>query len=395
MIGSLQRARALNVCFVSSYPPNHARLSEYGEALVNALLKNKHIQRVHVIADVAKNALPKQIKGKLEINRVWKQDNVLSIINIAKHVRNIRPHVVHFNCYYKSFGSSRITNFVALLLPLIFRLFKFKTVVTFHNFAEKVNLDKCGFKITSLDRFGLFLITRLVLFASKVTVTIPSYVNYIKARYGINAVYIPHGSWNNLCPNKNFVLENPLKILMFGHQSPSKGAEILIEAAKSLKQEGINLKLIIAGDENPNFKGYLSRLKRLSSDPDIIFTGYVKEEDVSGLFNEANIVVLPYLTCLGTSGVFHLACSYGKPIISSDLPEIKELISEGASAILVPPNDSTELKKAIRYTLEHPELMLNMVNKNCNFAEKQTWDKLSDIFGKLYWNLCKTYAREE
>ena len=44
---------------------------------------------------------------------------------------------------------------------------------------------------------------------------------------------------------------------------------------------------------------------------------------------------MPYLAVPGTSGVFHLACGYGTPIVASDLPEIREILADGASAVLV------------------------------------------------------------
>ena len=106
----------IRVCFVSSYPPNRARLSEYAEALVSELAKRKSISKIYVIADMAEGISRNTVDGKIEVQRVWKPDNVPSILGILYQILKLNPDVVHFNLHFQSFGRTRITNFMGLSL---------------------------------------------------------------------------------------------------------------------------------------------------------------------------------------------------------------------------------------------------------------------------------------
>ena len=105
------------------------------------------------------------------------------------------------------------------------------------------------------------------------------------------------------------------------------------------------------------------------------------------MFQKAFLVVLPYLTATGTSGVFHLACGFGKAIVASDLPEIKELLKEGASAMLVPPDDVEAFCKGVARLLDAPLFVEEMGRKNLSFASQECWSAVADRFEQLYNDL--------
>ena len=89
----------------------------------------------------------------------------------------------------------------------------------------------------------------------------------------------------------------------------------------------------------------------------------------------------------GTSGVFHLACGYGKTIIASDLPEIRALIKEGADALLVPVGQPEKLRDAIRYALNNPMKAYDISHRNNSYAHRHTWDKIAEKFETIYSTL--------
>lgn len=385
----MTRYADLSVCFVSSYPPNRARLSEYAGALVKELALRPNISKIYILSDVSANNPRNHSEGKVEVKRVWKADNALSILGILIHVIRLNPNIVHFNCNYKSYGNSRIANFIGLCLPLMCRILNKKSIVTFHNLAERLDLSKTHLKKLPLDKVGIILITKFVSLASCVTVTIRSYVEYIKKRYGCKRVtYVPHGTW--IGDNEDVNDQKEKAVLLFGHMSPYKGLSILLGAFKEVVVDFPEAKLIVAGGDNPNFHGFLNMVKNETNVPYVEFTGYVDEENVPKIFRRASVVVLPYFTCIGTSGVFHLACSYGKPIIASDFQELRELISDGASALLVSPGDIKKLSNAILYALKHPGLMKKMGFKNYTFAKKETFDKVAETFERIYMELANT-----
>jgi len=71
------------------------------------------------------------------------------------------------------------------------------------------------------------------------------------------------------------------------------------------------------------------------------------------------------------------------PIIATDLPEFHELVQDGCGIILSQ-HDPEELAKTISYVLDHSNLINDLKEKNLNFAQERTWDKIAMSFVELY-----------
>ncbi|HKZ87829.1 MAG TPA: glycosyltransferase [Candidatus Bathyarchaeia archaeon] len=375
----------LRVCFVSSYPPNRARLSEYAQNLVNELANRPAIDKIYLLVDKsAASKQPVNKDSKVKVLRVWKADNFLSILAILSYILKLKPDVVHFNVHFQSFGRSRLANFTGLSLIFLCRLMGFKVLAEVHNLGEKVDLEKVRLKPSMLNKMGILIATKLILSAPRIVVTVRSYVEYLTKRYGHKGVrYIPHGT---AAINYTSIDPEEKVILIFGHMGPYKGLPVIMKAFEELRQENHNVKLVVAGSSHPNFPGFLEEFvnKRI---PKMEFLGYVPEENMAQVFRTADVVVIPYFTTTGTSGVFHLACGYGKPIVASDLPEIREIVAEGASAVLVPPGNVEALKDAILKVLRNPEMAAKMGDQNLSFARKESWSVVAEEYEEAYLEL--------
>jgi glycosyltransferase involved in cell wall biosynthesis len=375
----------LRICFISSYPPNHARLSEYAENLVTELAKRPAIDQMSVLADQISGSKEKFLENpKIKVIRVWQQDNPFSILGVMVKILKLKPDVVHFSIGFQSFGKSRISNFTGISLVFLCRLCGLKVMVLLHNLAELVDLEKVKKKPTFANRAGILLATKLILSASKVVVLVRSYADYLENHYKNKGVlFIPHGSIGDRCVS---VDPEEKVILIFGHMGPSKGLPIMLSAFQKIIKERNDVQLIVAGADHPNFPGYLDTFIK-TAPPKVAFTGYVPEKDLCRIFGMADVVVTPYLLATGTSGVFHLSCGFGKPVVSSDLPEMKELIEDGASALLVPPNDADALKEAILKVLNNKESTAKMCEQNLKFAQRETWSFVAKIYEETYLKL--------
>ena len=376
----------LKVCFISSYPPNRARLSEYAQSLVNELANRPAIDKMYLLVDKNTTSDEEKLKDdpKVKVLRVWKADNFLSILSIMRHIIKLRPHVVHFNVHFQSYGKSRLANFTGLSLVFLSRLLGFKVIAEVHNLGEKVDLEKVQLKPSLLNKVGILIATKLLLSAPSVVVTVRSYADYLKERYGHMGVrYIPHGTSAN-----NYPLIDPEEkvILIFGHMGPYKGLPVMLRAFEELRKENHNVKLVVAGSSHPNFPGFLDPYIKMKI-PNVEFLGYIPEDDLAQVFRVADVVVIPYFTTTGTSGVFHLACGYGRPIVASDLPEIREILSEGASALLAPPGNVKALKEAILTVLHDEKLAAKMSEQNLQFAQKESWGIVAEAYEEAYLEL--------
>jgi cellulose synthase/poly-beta-1,6-N-acetylglucosamine synthase-like glycosyltransferase/glycosyltransferase involved in cell wall biosynthesis len=375
----------LRVCFVSSYPPNRARLSEYAQSLVTELANRPAIEQIYLLADksvYSKETLPED--PKVKVLRIWTADNFLSILGILAYIIRLRPNVVHFNVHFQSFGKSRLSNFTGLSLIFLCRILGFKVLAEVHNLGEKVDLEKVRLKPSILNKMGILIATKLILSAPKIVVTVRSYVKYLNNRYGHSGVqYIPHGT---LAGNYTPIDPEDKIILMFGHMGPYKGLPVMIKAFEEMRKERSNIKLIVAGTSHPNFPNFLDEFKKKHI-PKVEFIGYVPEENLAQLFRTADLVVIPYFTTTGTSGVFHLACGFGKPIVASDLPEIREIIADGASALLVPSGNVQALKNAIFTLLSDEKMAAKMSAQNSAFAQKESWSVIAKEYEEAYLEL--------
>jgi glycosyltransferase involved in cell wall biosynthesis len=247
-----------------------------------------------------------------------------------------------------------------------------------------VDLKEVGAKPSFVNRAGILVATRMILSASRVVVMVRSYAEYLRNHYGHKGVFfIPHGASLDKCLT---VDPEDKVVLMFGHMGPCKGLPIMLQAFEKILKEKREVQLVIAGSNHPNFPGYLDEFVK-SSPSNVVFMDYVPEENLPQVFGMADLVVTPYLVPLGTSGVFHLACGFGKPIVSSDLPEIREIVNDGASAILVPIGDVDALKNAILMVLFDRKMADSMCEQNLKFARKESWSKVAEAYEKAYMEL--------
>jgi glycosyltransferase involved in cell wall biosynthesis len=305
-----------------------------------------------------------------------------------RYIIKLKPNVVHFNVSFQSFGQSKITNLSGLSLILLSRLFGFKVLAGVHTFADMADLEKFNIKPSVINKVGIFVATKIVLSAQNVVVLVKGYGDSLKHRYGHKGVlYIPHGT--------TVVTEPPVQstqktILLFGHMGPHKGLPLMLEAFKKIQSQKTNVRLIVAGTNHPNYPNYLTPFIKAHI-PDVVFTGYVPQDKLSAVFEQANVVVLPYHAAPGTSGVFHLACGYGCPVVASDLPEIRELVNDGASAVLVKPGDADALKDALMKVLFNHEIADKMSRQNLAFAQKESWGAVAKAYEDAYFALQKQH----
>ncbi len=377
----------MKVCFISSYPPNRARLSEYAQSLVVAITSQPEVDLFYVLAD--ESPLPKigdSQNFKMCVERIWKADGIFSLFKLMYRIIKLKPNIVHFNVSYQSFGKSKLTNIFGLSLILLCRLFGFKVIAAIHTLGDKADLKQYNVKPTLINKVGILVATKIVLSAQRVVVLVKTYSDYLKKRYTHKGVlYIPHGASVDVNSSLDSA-ENA--ILLFGHMGPHKGLPVMLQALEKIHLKDKDVKLIVAGTDHPNYPQYLDHFISANI-PNVEFTGYVPTERLVSVFRRAKVVVLPYHAAPGTSGVFHLACGFGRPVVASDLPEIKEIVDDGASAILVPPGNIDELTNAILRVLSDHDLSVKMSRQNLLFAQKESWNVVSKEYVATYLSLLR------
>jgi len=380
----------MKLCFVSSYPPNRANLSEYANYLVESYMKNKNIDKIIVLANKHKNAPEIEKKKNLIIIRCWETNSLLIPFNILKTIKNLDVDLVHFNVSILSWGTSKLVNIFGALTPFLIKtLLRKKVIVTLHNTHDTVDLDKINImRPNKLVLLGLWLMVYSILGVDAVTVTLKRYVRILKKRYyKTNINHVPHGTLP--LSIKKPVLGKKT-ILGFGFWSQSKNLPVLVEAFKDLIEEDREIKLIIAGGSHPAFPELIDKFKEMYKDIPVDFIGYVPEKKLKKLFDSSTVVVLPYSATRGASGVLNLACSFGKPVICTDLEDIRELVNYLDMDVIFINNEHKEqLKKTLKKIIYDENLQKRMALNNLKAAKKTTFDDVSYLFTDIFKKITK------
>lgn len=187
--------------------------------------------------------------------------------------------------------------------------------------------------------------------------------------------YPKESARNDLAIKEKFV------ILNFGMIRKYKGVPCLVEAFNQLPSEmALNSRLVIAGENWGDEEGIDALIKASPYYSQITFQPeFVADTMVPKYFSAADVVVLPYLRSAG-SAVASLAMAYGKPIIITDLENIRETLQAYNGTIFVPCGDATSITEKLLGVYAH-----YMEGRIATYASPSSlgWDKVADSFHKI------------
>jgi glycosyltransferase involved in cell wall biosynthesis len=175
-------------------------------------------------------------------------------------------------------------------------------------------------------------------------------------------------------------------ILFFGYITGYKNLGLLLDSAQYLKVD--NWMMLIAGGMHPrlmsdnNYVEYVSELRRKAdriSEKNILFKGFVPEEEISLYFSASDLVVFPYSVCMASSGPLSLAASYSKPFLVAD--SFREIIDFDD---IIFPNEPKALAAKIDCFFTNPNFRLNLTRFVNEFKRGRSWDKVAETTVILY-----------
>ena len=156
---------------------------------------------------------------------------------------------------------------------------------------------------------------------------------------------------------KKYSIEEKNKILLFtGRIVPEKGVEELVEALKNVKEK--NYKLLILGsalselEAKTEYQEKIENIVNTISDK-IIFTGFIKYEEINKFYSLADIAVLPSIWDDPAPLTIIEALVSGLPIITTNSGGIPEYAVEG-SAIIIDRN-----KEIVKELCKNIDLIIN------------------------------------
>ena len=372
----------MRIAIVTTHPPSKGSLNEYAFHFVRFLkTKVEYVQEIILLVDELPESESyslgqKQDEVSIRCVPCWKFGALDNILRIRKAVKEVEPDIVLFNIQFASFADKKIPATLGLLTPWFLKVSGFKVAVLLHNIMETVNLKSAGFGsnplIEAVIRLMGNIVTRFLLAADLVAVTIPKYVEILESKYdATNVLLAPHGSFEEPTDTEPKPLPGGKPTIMtFGKFGTYKTVDLLIESHAMLQTQHPDLRLVIAGTDSPNAAGYLKTMQeKYAHVKNVEYTGYVAEEDVPRIFGEAWVVAFPYTSTTGSSGVLHQAGGFGKAVVLPKLGDLAELVlEEGYDGEFFEPTNSKSLADAIARVIDNPERQMEIGLRNYTAA---------------------------
>lgn len=199
-----------------------------------------------------------------------------------------------------------------------------------------------------------------------------------------NKILIPHPLYENYPPalskieaRKKLNLPVNEKILLFfGLIRSYKGLDILLQAIANENLKSKNFYVLIAGEFYDDKDKYLQLIQQLNiQDKIILHDKYIPDEEVGLYFSAADVVVQPYKSATN-SGVSMVSYFYDKPIISTNVGGLKEIVINEKTGWLCEPN-AQSVSHAIQKFLNTTNIE-TFENNIRLFKQQFSWENFAD-----------------
>jgi len=221
----------------------------------------------------------------------------------------------------------------------------------------------------------------------KIAVSKPA-MNYISKHFPGDYTIIPNGIDVEhfsapVSPIQRFC-DGKLNILFVGRMEKRKGLRYLLNAYKEVKRELPHSRLIVVG---PGARRGYERLVSKAKLKDVVFVGYVSNEDLPRYYETADLFCAP-ATGEESFGIVLLeAMAAAKPIVASHIDGYASVVSHGVEGLLVPPKDEPALATAIIRLLSDKSLRQEMGSRGRLKVEEYDWHNIARRVVEYYTRL--------
>lgn len=174
-------------------------------------------------------------------------------------------------------------------------------------------------------------------------------------------------------------------ILFVGMLEPRKNVEGLLHAFSQLKDRK-NHVLVIVGKKGWMYEKIFSLVKKLQLEQNVVFTGYVPDEELPALYSAATCFVYPsFYEGFGIPVLEAMAC--GCPVITSNNSSLKEIA--GNAAFFIDPKNTEQIAEKIQVLLNSPKEREKRKDEGMKQAKKYTWDSFARRTKEIYHQVIK------
>ena len=175
------------------------------------------------------------------------------------------------------------------------------------------------------------------------------------------------------------------KVMLYvGRVCEQKGSDVLLRAARTLRERRRDVRLVIAGPvgqfgRNDDPHGWVARIEEVGG----LYLGPVEERRLNAIYNLADVFVMPTRVneMFGMAAVEAQAC--GKPVVASDSGGLKEVVPSSCGA-RVPVGDSSGMADEVEKLMDDAELYAACAANALINAATYDWARICDTCDDLY-----------
>jgi glycosyltransferase involved in cell wall biosynthesis len=164
--------------------------------------------------------------------------------------------------------------------------------------------------------------------------------------------------------------DRPRSVLMFGTMRRNKGIDMLLRAIDTLRSD-TDVSFVFAGrgfaEVEASVREAANRDPRIHAE-----IGYISAARKHELYENADLVVLPYTAFSSTSAVLSDAYAYHLPVVASDVAGLGASVRADRTGWIVPPRDSDALANAIACALHDDDARSSASSRAAAIADQRT-----------------------
>ncbi len=377
--------RKVKICIVGPSKRFLSGISYYTIRLANALSASSAVSVICFRellprflfpgrAHVGKDLSPLDFSPEVKVFDKMDYNNPLTWYNSCRYLKKVKPDVIILQWWTSS------VSHMLLLLKMMGLLLKSKLIIEFHEVVDPLEESILPIRIYS-RLMGTIL--RKNLNAYIVHSTSDKFL--VSERYKIDPQkihVIPHGLYDhygksieNRKAKELLSIKEEFVVLSFGLIRKYKGIPYLIRAFEQLPENTARRsRLLIVGEIWEERDELIKQIKSsIYREKITLVDEYIPDDIIPVYFSAADVVVLPY-TRASQSGIAHIAMSFGKLIIASEVGGLKESMGNYSGASFVPPMDSDAIKHL---------LIENFGCEKIYNSPALGWDKISEQYYKI------------
>ncbi len=362
----------MKIIIVGTAYPFRGGIAHFNSLLADYLSKKHDVEIITFTRQYPKLLFPGKTQNEtggepptVPVKKMIDSINPFNWFKVAKEIRKLKPDLLIFKYWLPFFGPcfGTIAKYAKKNSDTKV-LFICDNVIPHEKRPGDVAFTKYAFKQS--DYF--------IVQSKSVETDLLSRFPNAKYKLAPHPVYEIFGSpVEKLHARKTLDIDSERVILFFGYIRHYKGLMVLLDAIKEISKRETPPLLLVVGEFYDDENKYRNRVKDLQIENYVRFVSdYVPNDKVNNYFSAADVVVLPYLSAT-QSGITQIAYNFDKPVIATNVGGLGEVVIDGKTGFIVPPNDPKTLAGAI--TKFYSENKEKDFSENVNVEKKKySWD---------------------